>query len=162
MPVAQTAAATAELVLADRAATRRLGARLAALLRPGDFVGLAGVLGSGKTTLARDVIEALAGTPVEVPSPTFTLVQTYELGALTLWHVDLYRIEAPGEIVELGLDDALADGVLLVEWPERLGPLLPAERLDLTLAQGPAQDARVARLAAHGAWVERLPGLADA
>ena len=162
MPVTQTAATTVELALADRAATRRLGARLAALLRPGDFVGLGGVLGSGKTTLARDVIEALAGGPVEVPSPTFTLVQTYELGRLTLWHVDLYRIEAPGEVIELGLDDALGEGVLLVEWPERLGPLLPAERLDLTLVQGPAQDARVARLAAHGSWTARLPALADA
>ena len=161
MPVAQTAAATAELALDDRPATRRLGARLAALLRPGDFVGLGGALGSGKTTLARDVIEALAGGPVEVPSPTFTLVQTYEVGAISLWHVDLYRIEAPGEVLELGLDDALAGGVLLVEWPERLGSLLPAERLDLTLVQGPADDARVARLAAHGAWTGRLSLLAD-
>ncbi len=160
MPVAQTAAA-AELALANRAATRRLGGRLAALLEPGDLVGLGGALGSGKTTLARDVIEALAGTPVEVPSPTFTLVQTYELGRLTLWHVDLYRIEAPGEVFELGLEDALAEGVLLVEWPERLGPLLPADRLDLTLAQGPTEDARVARLAAHGSWIGRLPKLAN-
>lgn len=162
MPAAQPAAATAELALADRAATRRLGARLAALLGPGDFVGLGGALGSGKTTLARDVIEALAGTPIEVPSPTFTLVQTYELGRLTLWHVDLYRIEAPGEVIELGLDDALDEGVLLVEWPERLGPLLPADRLDLTLAQGPVEDARVAHFAAHGSWVERLSRLAHA
>ncbi len=111
--------------------------------------------------MARDVIEALAGMPVEVPSPTFTLVQTYELGRLTLWHVDLYRIEAPGEVFELGLDDALAGGVLLVEWPERLGPLLPADRLDIVIEHGPTPDARVARIAAHGAWIERLPELVD-
>ena len=161
MSAAHTATATAELALANRAATRRLGGRLAGLLEAGDFVGREGALGSGKTTLARDVIEALAGAPVEVPSPTFTLVQTYQLGALCLWHVDLYRIEAPAEVFELGLDDALAGAVLLVEWPGRLGPLLPADRLDLTLLQGPAEDARVARLTGHGSWSGRLAVLAD-
>ena len=161
MSVPHAAPARAEVALADRAATRRLARRLARLVRPGDVIGLGGALGAGKTTLARDFIAALAGQDHEVPSPTFTLVQTYELGAVTVWHFDLYRIVAPDDVFELGFEDALAEGVSLIEWPERLGPLLPADRLDVVLEQGPAPDARVARLAAHGSWVARLPTLID-
>ncbi len=147
-----------ETALPDLAATAGLARRLAPLLRTGDLVGLAGVLGSGKTTLARDLIAALSGRDREVPSPTFTLAQTYDCGALTVWHFDLYRIERPAEIFELGFEDALADGVTLVEWPERLGALMPADHLMITLVQGPTAGARVARLTGGGAWAERLRG----
>ena len=147
---------SAVIELPDLDATRRLAERLAGLLRAGDFVGLTGVLGAGKTTCARHMIEALAGHGMEVPSPSFTLAQTYDFDAFTLWHFDLYRIETPEAVYELGYEDALADGVSLVEWPERLGPLRPADRLDVTLLQGPAPDSRIAELEAHGDWIERL------
>lgn len=149
-------AAEIEIALPELAATAGFARRLAPLLRTGDLVGLAGALGSGKTTLARDLIAALSGRDREVPSPTFTLVQIYDCGALTVWHFDLYRIERPAEVFELGFEDALADGVTLVEWPERLGALMPADHLMVTLLQGPTADARIARLAGRGVWAERL------
>ncbi len=149
-------AAEFESALPNLAATSGFARRLAPLLRTGDVVGLAGDLGSGKTTLARGLIAALSGRDREVPSPTFTLVQTYDCGALTVWHFDLYRIERPADVFELGFEDALADGVTLVEWPERLGTLMPADHLMVTLVQGRTPDARVARLTGVGAWAERL------
>lgn len=149
-------AAEIEIALPELAATAGFARRLAPLLRTGDLVGLAGALGSGKTTLARDLIAALSGRDREVPSPTFTLVQTYDCGTLTVWHFDLFRIERPADVFELGFEDALADGVTLVEWPERLGALMPADHLMVTLLQGPTADARIARLAGRGAWAERL------
>jgi tRNA threonylcarbamoyladenosine biosynthesis protein TsaE len=108
------------MILADEAATRRLGAQLAALLAPGDVVTLSGPLGAGKTALARAVLHA-AGHQGEVPSPTFAIVQPYEELVLPIWHCDLYRLEDPQELAELGLDTILDDGALLVEWPERAG-----------------------------------------
>lgn len=146
--------------LADEAATVRLAARVAALLAPGDLVCLSGSLGAGKTVFARGVVTALAersGTPVdEVPSPTFTLVQLYDFPDFMLYHFDLYRIERAEEIFELGIEDALADGVSLIEWPEKMASLLPVERLDIDLSQGPAETARVTTLTPHGGWVARL------
>ena len=112
--------------LADETATEQLGATLAARLHPGDVVGLQGELGSGKTTLARAILRAAAGDPdLIVPSPTFTLVEVYETPRGTFWHFDLYRLEAPEQVYELGWEDALAEGIVLIEWPQRLGPLLP-------------------------------------
>ena len=145
-----------DIELADPDATRRLGQRLAGSLRVGDFIGLDGVLGAGKTTLARHIIEALAGHEMDVPSPTFTLVQPYEFDGFTLWHFDLYRLETPEAVYELGFEDALDEGVSLIEWSGRLGPLRPAARLDVTLSQGATPDSRRARLEAHGAWADRL------
>ena len=149
--------------LPDLDATQALAARVAALARPGDVIALSGPLGVGKTEFARAFIRALARRhaappPVEVPSPTFTLVQTYDLGALSVWHFDLYRLERPGDTAELGLDEALAEGVSLIEWPERLGAGLPRDRLDVVLAYaGPGQPgARIASLTGHGAWQARL------
>jgi tRNA threonylcarbamoyladenosine biosynthesis protein TsaE len=108
------------MILKDEEATARFGARLAALARAGDVVTLSGPLGVGKTALARGFIAAL-GHEGEVPSPSFAIVQPYEELDPPVWHVDLYRIEEPSEIDELGLDSA-AEAVLLVEWPERAGP----------------------------------------
>jgi tRNA threonylcarbamoyladenosine biosynthesis protein TsaE len=119
--------------LADETATERLGATLAARLRPGDVVGLQGELGSGKTTLARAILRAAAGDhALIVPSPTFTLVEVYETPQGTFWHFDLYRLEAPEQVFELGWEDALAEGIVLIEWPQRLGGLLP-KHLSVTL-----------------------------
>ncbi len=156
---------TRTLRLPDVAATARLAGALADLVRQGDVIGLGGTLGAGKTTLARALINALArrgGAPgEEVPSPTFTLVQAYDLPGITVSHFDLYRIEQPEEVFELGLDDAIADGVVLIEWPERLDGLLPADRLDLVLSPGPGPDERIAELTGHGAWADRLEELSD-
>jgi tRNA threonylcarbamoyladenosine biosynthesis protein TsaE len=142
--------------LADEAATAALARRVAAAARPGDLVGLSGELGVGKTLFARAFIDAAVGDGEEVPSPTFTLVQTYDSPAGTIWHFDLYRLTRPEEAYELGIEEALADGIALVEWPDRLGGLLPAERLEVDLAYGAQPTARKARLAGHGSWGPRL------
>ena len=119
--------------LADETATAALGAMLAQRLRPGDVVGLYGELGSGKTTLARAILRAASGDPdLIVPSPTFTLVEVYETERGPYWHFDLYRLEAPEQVYELGWEDALAEGIVLIEWPQRLGALLP-KHLSVTL-----------------------------
>ena len=127
------------MILADERASEELGRRLAASLRAGDVVALSGPLGVGKTAIARAAIKAL-GQPGEIPSPTFAIVQPYEDVEPPVWHVDLYRIEGPAELDELGLD-SLADAALLVEWPERAGEGAWPEALRLTLdfAQGGAR-----------------------
>ncbi|MBB6253606.1 tRNA (adenosine(37)-N6)-threonylcarbamoyltransferase complex ATPase subunit type 1 TsaE [Nitrospirillum iridis] len=143
------------LDLADEAATARLAATLGRLLTTGDVVALSGDLGAGKSAFARHLIRSLGDADEEVPSPTFTLVQTYDLPGFPLWHFDLYRLTAPDEVLELGWEEVRHEGVALVEWPARLGALLPADRLDLDLAiTGP--ESRRATLTGHGAWTARL------
>ncbi|MEE8188684.1 MAG: tRNA (adenosine(37)-N6)-threonylcarbamoyltransferase complex ATPase subunit type 1 TsaE [Kiloniellales bacterium] len=157
------------LELPDEAATAALARRLAGLARAGDVIALSGDLGTGKTAFARAFINALprpAGAeggeePEEVPSPTFTLLQIYERAPAPVWHFDLYRLERPEEVYELGLEEALQLAISLIEWPERLGPLLPAERLDLLLEYAASPGARRARLSAMDAWARRLETLHD-
>ena len=142
-------------MLADEAATAALAAAVARHVRPGDVLTLAGPLGAGKTSFARAFIAAL-GVSDEVPSPTFTLVQTYETAAGSVWHFDLYRLASPEEIHELGLDEALVDGIVLIEWPERLGALLPRERLDIVLRPGSDDTTRLASLQGTARWTAAL------
>ena len=119
--------------LPNEQATEALGATLAARLEPGDVVGLKGDLGAGKTTLARAIIRAAAADPdLIVPSPTFTLVEVYDTPRGAYWHFDLYRLDEPEQVYELGWEEALAEGIVLLEWPERLGRLLP-KHLSVTL-----------------------------
>lgn len=145
------------IMLPGPAETETFGARLAALLRPGDVVALFGDLGAGKTTLSRGVLHGL-GFSGEVASPTFPIVQTYDPPdvRLPLWHVDLYRIEDPEELNELALDEGRSGGALLIEWPERLGPALWPDSLRLTLSiAGPGERALTAQV--PPAWEERWP-----
>lgn len=144
------------LDLADEAATDALARAVAALARPGDVIALWGDLGAGKTCFARSFITALSGSIEDVPSPTFTLVQTYDTPAGAVWHFDLYRLEAPDEALELGLEEALAGGICLIEWPDRLGTLLPRDRLDVALEFGATESARRARLTGYGSWAARV------
>ena len=146
--------------LADEVATIRLAWRLALLARPGDVLALSGGLGSGKTVFARGFLRARAGDPhLEVPSPTFTLVQVYDLPGGRVWHLDLYRLEAPEEAWELGIEEAFAGSIAIVEWPERLGALLPAEHLAIDFAPGPAPGSRRVTLTGSPVWRDRLAGL---
>jgi tRNA threonylcarbamoyladenosine biosynthesis protein TsaE len=125
---------TISLSLPDETATERLGAALASRLRLRDVVALQGGLGAGKTTLARAILRAASGDPtLVVPSPTFTLVEVYDTPRGAFWHFDLYRLEDPDQVFELGWEEARAEGIALVEWAERLGRLLPPERLTVTL-----------------------------
>ncbi|NWG46096.1 MAG: tRNA (adenosine(37)-N6)-threonylcarbamoyltransferase complex ATPase subunit type 1 TsaE [Alphaproteobacteria bacterium] len=141
--------------LADELATELLGRRIAATLKRGDLVTLSGELGAGKTTLARAMIRTRAGVLIEVPSPTFTLVQTYPETDPEIWHADLYRLDRPGEVDELGLGEALDAAAVIVEWPERARRPLGGDRLDVTLVHTGAGSRR-ATLTAHGSWKGRL------
>lgn len=134
--------------LADDAATADLGRWLADRLRPGDVLLLHGPIGAGKTHLARALIRARLGAEVDVPSPSFTLVQTYEDPAGDIWHADLYRLSHPDEVIELGLEAAFATAICLVEWPDRLGQLMPDPAIHLTLM--PEGEGRRATLVAPG------------
>lgn len=149
----------ADLFLADEAATADLGRRVAGVLRAGDVVFLEGDLGTGKSTLARACLQALAGAAITVPSPTFTLVQTYDFAELSVWHVDLYRL-APGTSVDdLALDEALETGAVLIEWPDRLPADAFAERLAVRLAWPARGEGREAEIVASAAWADRLDAL---
>jgi tRNA threonylcarbamoyladenosine biosynthesis protein TsaE len=142
------------MTLADQNATVELGARIARGLRAGDVVLLSGELGAGKTALARAILRAL-GVNEHVPSPTFTLMQTYDTPKLTVRHLDLYRVEDARELDELGLDEALDDGAVLVEWPERAAGRWPddAMRVGLTTT---GETSRRAVLKGPARWREAL------
>jgi tRNA threonylcarbamoyladenosine biosynthesis protein TsaE len=150
--------------LPDEAATAAFATRLARLVRQGDVIALKGELGTGKTSFARAFIRARAGHDEIVPSATFTLVQVYELPDLSIWHVDGYRLRHPDEAWELGLEDAFRDGVSLIEWPERLGSLVPDRRLEITFehggSHGAAPEARRAIIDPGSDWAARLNALA--
>lgn len=122
------------LALSDPDATAALGARLAALLQPGDSLLLHGPIGAGKSHLARALIQHRLGRMEDVPSPTFTLVQVYDAPGAEIWHADLYRLTHPDEVLELGLADAFATAICLVEWPDRLGSHCPPDALNLRLS----------------------------
>jgi len=141
------------LTLASEQDTLALGAALAAEVRRGDVIAVTGPLGAGKTTLARGFIQKLAASDEEVVSPTFTLVQTYDTPKGAIWHFDLYRLNDPEEALELGFEEALAAGISLIEWPERLGNYLPPKHLHIALSM--AGDGRTVELSGTG-WADRI------
>jgi N-acetylmuramate 1-kinase len=149
--------------LSDEAATHALMVDIAAALAPGDLITLSGDLGAGKTTFARALIRYLAGDEsVEVPSPTFTLMQAYELPRFNLLHADLYRLSGPAELAELGFEDIPAGAVTLLEWPDRAAGFLPADRLDIAFTLSPLEGAmfRNARITGYGAFAARAERIA--
>ena len=152
--------------LADENATATLAARMARMAARGDIIALKGDLGTGKTAFARAFIRARADREDEVPSPTFTLVQVYDAGpsqTAPIWHFDLYRLRAAEEAWELGIEDAFNDGISLIEWPERLGPLLPPRRLQIAFEFGFRPDTRRVTLDPGTGWEARLTAIsADA
>ena len=160
-----------EILLPDLTSTERLAASVAALTRPGDAILLAGPLGAGKSAFARAFLRTATGDrQLEVPSPSFTLVQSYDTGIGVVHHFDLWRLDGPGGLAELGWDEARAD-IVLVEWPDRLGAELPGDALAINLAFGAgAYDAATlgtgipvageARRATLAGWPERIGRLA--
>lgn len=146
------------LTLDGEEATAELAAEIASLAEDGDVIALSGELGTGKTTFARAFLREW-GVREEIPSPTFTLVQTYELEAGTVWHFDLYRLENPDDALELDIEDAFTEGISLIEWPERLGAYLPWERLDLRFAIGEREDVRRVEIEGTDEWADRLTEL---
>lgn len=146
------------LDLADADATARFGTALAAYLRAGDVLLLEGPIGAGKTHFSRALIRARLGYDEDIPSPTFTLVQTYD-AAPDIWHADLYRLTHPDEAIELGLQDAFDTAICLVEWPERLGGLAPDTALTLRFTPTADGQSRSVTLSGSTAWQTRLEGL---
>jgi tRNA threonylcarbamoyladenosine biosynthesis protein TsaE len=140
-------------------ATGLFAQRLAPLLRAGDVIALKGELGAGKTAFARALIHALGAVDREVPSPTFTLAQSYEGRALGIWHFDLYRLKSADEALELGIDEMGCDSVVLIEWPERLGAALASDRLEITFEYCAEDDARRITLGGLNGWSDRLADL---
>ncbi|MEM9575643.1 MAG: tRNA (adenosine(37)-N6)-threonylcarbamoyltransferase complex ATPase subunit type 1 TsaE [Pseudomonadota bacterium] len=139
--------------------TARAAKALGAILRAGDTILLSGPVGAGKTHFARHLIQSLLIAHEDVPSPTFTLVQTYETGNGPLWHADLYRVGSVHEIEELGLTDAFKEAICLIEWPDRLGPLTPEGALSLLLEAGKAENARLLTASWNDPlWSDRLQG----
>ena len=155
---------TLHLTATSAADTARIATRLGQGLKAGDVILLDGPVGAGKSVFARARIQsrlAELGRWEDVPSPSFTLVQTYELDGITLWHADLYRLSDPQDCIELGLDQAFEDAVCLVEWAERLGPLIPPGALHLQVAQGATPDMRELQFRTTNArWAEPLAVLA--
>ena len=148
-----------QIDLKDADETAALGSRLGPFLQPGDIVALDGDLGTGKTTFARGLIQSELGGDQDVPSPTFTLVQTYDLPAGELWHFDLYRLEEPEEVYELGIEDAFSDAISMIEWPDRMGCLLPRDHLRIELTH--KGDGRSVAFRGGEDWGRRLRGLVE-
>jgi tRNA threonylcarbamoyl adenosine modification protein YjeE len=153
---------TWEIVVPSELATRELARDLAFAIAPGDVIAIGGELGSGKTALARAIIRALADDEnLEVPSPTFTLMQVYELPRFPIVHADLFRVNTLAELSELGWEEASAGAAVLVEWPDKAGPLLQAERLEIHIELAPdlGLEHRHIRMTGIGQWAERLARL---
>jgi tRNA threonylcarbamoyl adenosine modification protein YjeE len=155
--------ASFSVVLPNETAMHQIVTDVAAALEPGDLITLSGDLGAGKTTFARALIRYLAGDDtIEVPSPTFTLMQIYELKPFPIVHADLYRLSGTSELAELGFDDLPEGAVLLLEWPDRAGGFLPPDRLDITFTLAPqlGADVRNARFTGYGKFAMRAERIA--
>ena len=142
--------------LIDEAATEALAVRLSEAVSQGDVIALFGDLGMGKSVFARAFIRAYANIDEDIPSPSFTLVQVYAADATPVFHFDLYRLKKSEEVLELGIEEAFAEGISLIEWPDRLGAWMPENRLEVHLTASGRETARRARLIGFGYWRARL------
>lgn len=148
-------------MLFDQAALESFAGRLAETAGNGDVFALYGTLGAGKTVFSRAFVRALTTPDEEVPSPTFTLVQLYDAEKATIWHFDLYRLKSADEIYEIGFEEALCDGISLIEWPERAGALLPKNRLDIRIETDAVPDRRRINIVPHGKkWIDKTENTA--
>ena len=137
------------LTLTDLSATRAFAAALSRFIAPGRVFCLSGPLGAGKSEMARAMITASCGPQDDIPSPTFTLVQPYQAsGGFEVWHMDLYRLETPAQVLALGVEDAFFDCCCLIEWSDKITDLLPSDQVRIDLAMGPDEGSRVVALAA--------------
>jgi len=156
---------TYSAILPDEQATCKLAENLSNICSAGSTILLFGDLGVGKTAFARAFISAKTGLNQEVPSPTFTLLQTYDVQTpeaatpLTIFHFDLYRLSSPDEAYELAIEDAFSEGICLIEWPDRLEGLVPRERLEVSLYQGETENSRRIELVGNGIWVDKLTSI---
>ncbi len=146
------------------AGTAALAGEIADLLKPGDIIALGGTLGAGKTAFARALVRHLAREDIDVPSPTYNLLLTYDFDDFCLYHYDLYRLESPEEAFELDIDEAFDTGVSLIEWPGRLGKYLPEDHLliEIRPEEEADEEARIFRFYGDDAWRRRLTKLAEA
>src|ERR1700722_3622863 len=159
MLLTTTGGASFTVTIPNEAAMVAFMTDIAGALEPGDLVTLSGALGAGKTAFARALIRYLAGDDtVEVPSPTFTLIQSYELPRFALAHADFYRLSGAAELAELGFDDLPIGTVVLLEWPDRAAGFLPSDRIDITLTLAPQLNSEVrnARVVGYGVCGQRV------
>lgn len=146
--------------IVNQAGMEALARTLASMAKPRDVILLYGDLGMGKTVFSRAFVQSLTSPDEDVPSPTFTLVQLYDTDKGTIWHFDLYRLKQPDEVYELGFEEALSDGISLIEWPERAERLYPRNRLEIRITAGDTPDERRIALIPHGdGWNKRLENL---
>ena len=151
------AAPTQTLTLRTEQDTNRFAAQMAKVLMAGDTLLLSGHIGAGKSAFARALIRHVAGSEIEVPSPTFTLVQTYDLPGAEIWHCDLYRLTHPDDLYELGIEDAYETAICLIEWPDRLGETAPPGALSLEFAA--KETHHLVSLQTDDQWAKRLSGI---
>lgn len=135
-----------EFATSSEAETKALAAKLALALKPGDCLAFFATLGMGKSVFCRAIIQTLIPKVDHVPSPTFTLVQTYDNDKIEIWHFDLYRLEEPEEIFELGMDEALQNAITLIEWPQNMGAFLPQNAVKVTIVAGQSPNERIIKI----------------
>ena len=145
-----------KIQIKTQAETEKIAHQIAQIADIGDVIALHGDLGVGKSVFSRAFVRALTSEDEEVPSPTFTLVQMYDADLGDLYHFDMYRLESPDDCLELGIEEAFADGVSLIEWPSKMGAYLPWDCLNIEISHGETETSRTMEFISQGSWLDRL------